>query len=197
MRCWPLPRPLLILPLLCACAHGGALNQAQLAQRCPALPARAVAEGGNFQRAFLEFASVKKGELPDPLAELSQEPVPAYAVGGALAEHETPLTLDWDRCLDARCELKLRRTLMIAADLPRSAADPIGISVHIREHNGDEVSVYAEHGETRNQRPLALDEHGERTMLVVTPYLISNDADLKTLLACKQANRSAARQGNK
>jgi hypothetical protein len=190
--------PAILAVMLTACAHAGSAvsQEAWLAQPCPAIPSRPVRSG--FKRAFLELASVHESDLPRRMEQLGREPIRSRAVGGMLSEHEAPLAIDWDRCLDARCELKLSRKLMIAAELPQHVDEPVRISVHIREHNGSDVSVYAEHAETRNQRAVAIDDHGDRTRLVVTPYLLSDDADAQALLMCKKARRDEQRgQGNK
>jgi hypothetical protein len=160
---------------------------ARIAHDCPDVPTRHAV----FEHAYIELASVKKADLPRSLAKLKQQPVEAQQVTGVLAEHETPVALSWDRCLDRKCELKLSRTLLVAAYLPSRASDPVRIDIMIREGVGEHASVYNERVETRDQQPATFDEHGERSVMIATPYLLANAADAQRLAACKQA------QGNK
>jgi hypothetical protein len=176
----------LALLTLAACAHGPAPQSARIAQSCPALPARRAMARGTFPRAFIELASVKKGELPRSLSKLKQQPVEAQGVTGVVAEHEVPVPVSWDRCLDRKCELKLKRTLLVSAFLPSRASEPVRVEVMIREGTGEHASLYKEELETRDQQAAAVDEHAEGTMLVVTPYLLSSDADAQALIACKR-----------
>jgi hypothetical protein len=155
---------------------------ARIAQTCPAIPS----QGANVGRAYIELASVKKGDLPRSLAKLKTQSVQAQQVTGVLAEDQTPVALTWDRCLDSKCELKLARTLLVSAYLPTRASDVIQIEVMIREGIGEHASVYLERVETRNQEPVSFDEHGDRSRMVATPYLLSSDADARRLIACKQ-----------
>jgi hypothetical protein len=155
---------------------------ARIAHTCANLPGPA----GSFARAYIELASVKKRDLPRSLAKLKQEPVLAQEVTGVLAEHETPVALRWDRCLDSKCELKLSRTLLIAAYLPARVSEPIRIDVMIREGIGEHASVYNERVETRDQQPVTFDEHGERSLMVATPYLLAAEGDLQQLIRCKK-----------
>jgi hypothetical protein len=166
---------------LLACA-GVPTKPARIAHTCANVPA----QGGSSSRAYIELASVKKRDLPRSLAKLKQEPVDAQQVTGVLAEHETPVALRWDRCLDSKCELKLNRTLLIAAYLPARESEPIRIDIMIREGVGEHASVYNERVETRDQQPVTFDEHGERSVMVATPYLLAGDSDLQRLIDCKK-----------
>jgi hypothetical protein len=167
--------------LLLGCA-GVPTKPARIAHSCPNVPSH----GDSFRSAYIELASVKRGDLPRSLAKLKQEPVLAQQVTGVLAEHETPVALTWDRCLDRHCKTKLKRTLLIAAYLPSRPGEAIRIDVMIREGVGEHASVYNERVETRDQTPVSFDEHGDRSRMVATPYLLSGEADVQRLAACKQ-----------
>lgn len=167
--------------LMIGCA-GVPTRAARIAHSCPGVPSRA----DRFHGAYIELASVKRGDLPRSLAKLKQEPVQVQQVTGVLAEHETPVALEWDRCLDSKCETNLKRTLLITASLPTRQGEAIGIDVMIREGVGEHASVYNERVETRDQAPVSFDEHGDRSRMVATPYLLSGDLDVKRLTACKQ-----------
>jgi len=174
--------------LACALVTGCAsvkTTPSRIAHVCSALPAQRDAQ---FQRAYLEIASVKKRDLP-ALKKLAQQSVPAIGVTGVVAEHETPVALEWDRCLDNECKLKLHRTLLIAAYLPPSASEAMRIDVLIREGVGEHASVYSERVETRDQHAATIDEHGDHSLLVITPYLLGDDRDVQNLLACKQPDK--------
>ncbi len=171
--------------LACACMLGCAgvpTTPARIAQTCPNVPG----PGGELQRAYIELASVKKSDLPRSLSKLKLEPVDAQQVTGVVAEDQTPVALTWDRCLDRKCELKLNRTLLVTGYLPATRSEPVRIEVMIREGVGEHASVYIERVETRDQQPVSFDEHGERSVMVATPYLISSDRDLEQLIACKK-----------
>jgi hypothetical protein len=172
--------------MLVGCAHGPAASPARIAHSCPAVPAQRAVARGTFPRAFIELASVKKRALPRQLGKLKQEAVEAQGVMGVLAEHEVPVPLSWDRCLDRKCELKLKRTLLVSAFLPSRASEPVRVEVMIREGTGEHASLYKEELETRDQQAATVDEHGEGTVLVITPYLLSSDADAQALIACKR-----------
>jgi hypothetical protein len=173
--------------LACACMLGCAgvpTKPARIAHSCPNVPASG--KRAAFQRAYIELASVKKGDLPRSLATLKRESVQAQQVTGVLAGHEEPVALSWDRCLDRKCELKLSRTLLVTANLPARASDLVRIEVLIREGIGEHASVYTERVETHDQQPVTFDEHGERSVMVATPYLLASEDDVQKLAACKQ-----------
>ncbi|HEY6880896.1 MAG TPA: hypothetical protein VI299_22885 [Polyangiales bacterium] len=175
-------RWILACALLFGCA-GIPTKSARIAHSCSALPA----QNTGFARAYIELASVKKGDLPRSLAKLKQEPIQVQQeVTGVLVEHETPVALPWDRCLDAKCEYKLARTLLITAYLPKTTQEPVHLEIMIREGVGEHASLFTERVDTYNQQPARLDEHGDRSWLIATPYLLSNDADVQRLIACKQ-----------
>ncbi|HEX5658657.1 MAG TPA: hypothetical protein VFX59_15755 [Polyangiales bacterium] len=160
---------------------GVATKPARIAHSCPNLPAR-----GALSRAYIELASVRKRDLPRSLAKLKQQPIDVQQVTGLVAEDQSPVALDWDRCLDSKCELKLSRTLLVTGYLPERVGEPVRIEVMIREGVGEHASVYIERVETRDQQPVAFDEHGDRSLMVATPYLIAGDNDLQQLIACKK-----------
>lgn len=170
--------------LACVCLLGCAgvpTRPARIAQSCAGVPA----QQAGVRRAYIELASIKKRDLPRSLQKLKNEPVDAQQVTGVLAEDQTPVALSWDRCLDEHCELKLSRTLLVAAYLPATARETVRIDVMIREGVGEHASVYNESVETRDQQPASFEEHGERSVMVATPYLLADDADLERLKLCK------------
>ena len=157
-----------------------------IAQPC-ALPQANIQ--ASYSRLFIQAAQVPSQDLRDPLGNwLTDHPVGAASVtsftvakGGA--------TMSWNRCLDAACEGSEPWTVTVVPKLPMTATAPMLLTVQLQRQGNSDGPTHGATLKTHDQQPVVMDlgaapETGEWS-LVITPYLISGDDDMRHLAECK------------
>lgn len=160
-------------------------RRALIAQPCAQAPAKQEAGEGGYGRVFIQAAQVVASDLNDPLASwLVDHAVNAPSVMSFVAARDVPTTVSWNRCLDMECTSSEPWALTVTPALPARASDAVVLTVQSRrDRDAQERKL-----ETRNQQPVVVDLDGPADgalTLVVTPYLIGDDEDLRRLAECK------------
>jgi hypothetical protein len=170
--------------------------QALVAQRCDRTPARQEAGASGYARVFVQAAQVVSSELREPLgAWLGEHAVTAPSVISFIVAAGEPMPISWTQCLDATCASSEPWQLTVMPALPARASDPIVLTVRARRERDSEDQTQSTTLETPNQEPVLLDlldgSEASPLVVVVTPYLIGDDEDLRRLAECKSRPASA------
>jgi hypothetical protein len=164
------------------------VKRALIAQPCAELPGDPQAAHG---RVFIQAAQVVSSDLQEPLdAWLGEHPVGIASVVSFMADKDVPTTVSWNRCLDEACAGSEPWHLVVTPELPPSASGPVRLTVQLSHEQGSQSSAQSATLETRSQKPVAIELVGAEAAswsLVVTPYLIGDDEDLRRLAACKSS----------
>lgn len=171
-------------------------RRALIAQPCAQTPANQEPGAPGYARVFVQAAQVVTGDLREPLdGWLGEHAVGTASVASFVGAKDQPTTLEWHRCLDARCERSEAWTMTVTPALPPRASDPIVLAVRLRREQDAEAATLSKTLQTRNQHPVVVDLDGSaepsELSLVVTPYLVGDDEDLRRLAECK-SNAPAA-----
>lgn len=166
-----------------------------IAQPCPQLPGNQEAGEGGYRRVFIQAAQVLTSDLRQPLdGWLIDHPVGISSVVSFMGDKDVPTTVSWNRCLDEACAGSEPWKMTVTPALPARASEPLQLTVALRRDQDSEDSVQSAKLETRNQEPVVVDQGGaadrDPWSLVVTPYLIGNDEDLRRLGQCKASAAS-------
>ena len=200
--------PRFTFPVLAALASGGwgcahksveaptaGPEKTRVAVPCPQLSARR--RNVESERVFLEIAEVVSDGDPQPLEEtLRERPVIVRTGSGSLASDHETVSLPWRWCLDPQCKSETPATLRATPKLPSMPAEPITIVVELASKDAPpyvQTTVSA-----RDQRPsvvskLHTPDGAYVSTLVVTPYLVDGQDDLRSLLTCKKKVNEAMR----
>jgi hypothetical protein len=165
-------------------------KQALIAAPCAGMPADAEASGSGYPRVFIQAAQVVSSDLQQPLGSwLAEHPVASPSVAGFIGAKDVPTTVPWTHCLDAACDSSEPAKLTVTPTLPARATDPVLLTLQLQRDQASADAAPSATAETRNQQPVIVDLDGpakdSALSVVVTPYLIGNDEDLRRLAECK------------
>lgn len=165
-------------------------KQALIAAPCAGMPANPEPSGSGYGRVFIQAAQVASSDLQQPLNSwLADHPVATPSVASFIGTKDVPTTVPWTQCLDAACDTSQPSKLTVTPVLPARASDPVRLTVQLQPDQGSEERTQSATLETRNQQPVIVDLNGpaeeSALSMVVTPYLIGDDEDLRRLAACK------------
>lgn len=167
-------------------ATAGNVKRELIAQPCAQLPGD---QQAGYARVFIQAAQVVSSDLREPLdAWLVEHPVGIASVVSFVADKDAPTTVSWSRCLDEACAEAEPWRMVVTPALPASASGPVRLTVQLRGERGSQSGAQSATLETRSQKPVAIELVGAEAAswsLVVTPYLIGDDEDLRLLATCK------------
>jgi len=103
-------------------------------------------------------------------------------------------TLPWSSCFDPKCSKRTQWTLEVTPEFPSSRSMPVRFFVKLEPRDpglGLGTTV-----ETSDQRPVLVEmplvHHLEyATTMVLTPYLLTGDEGMQSLLKCRMNKRDA------
>jgi len=168
-----------------------------IAQPCAEVPAENEAAGG-YGRVFIQLAQVASRNLQHPLETwLPDHPVAAPSLVSFVGTQDVPATVSWSRCLDEDCVSTEPWMLTVRPMLPARASDVVRLTA--RSSRAQEATERMESTtlELRNQQPAQMPLPGATDeslfSVVITPYLVGSDDDLRRLAQCK-SNAGAAQK---
>ena len=170
-------------------------KRALIAQPCAQMPSAEEASGG-YGRVFIQAAQVVSTELQQPLGRwLADHPVTTASVASFIGAKDEPTTISWNRCLDTACESSEPWKLTVTPALPARASESVLLALQLRREQDPADQTQSTTIETRNQQPVAVSLDGaveaSAMSLIVTPYLVGDDGDLRRLAACKSQTAAA------
>jgi hypothetical protein len=177
-------------------ATAASARKALIAQPCAETPANPEAGARGYARVFIQAAQVVSGDLRQPLdGWIIDRPVGTASVASFLASKDEPMTVAWNRCLDTACETSEPWKMTVTPALPARASEPIVLTMQLRGEQTSEDRALSKTLQTRNQQPVVVDLGGavaaSTLSLVVTPYLVGDDDDLRRLAECKSTAAAA------
>jgi hypothetical protein len=162
--------------------------RAQVGSPCAGAPAQSEAGGNGFGRVFIQAAQVSPDDLGQPLADwLANHSVRSPSVASFVGTSGAPSSVRWTRCRDLACERAEPWELTVTPALPARTSDPLKLTFQLKRDASSEIALSAE-VDTHNQQPVVVDWNSTdegALALVVTPYLVGDDADLRRLGECR------------
>jgi hypothetical protein len=175
-------------------------SKSLIAQRCERLNPDRMSTGESFARVFVDGFDVVSEDLQTPLGPwLAEHPIEVHHSQAMMLTHDTPSSASWNRCANRSCTATELWNITITPRLPKRASDPLQLTVELRsaaastEQRGSSSTV-----EARDQYPVRIDFPGARstgaTAMVLAPYLVNNDEDLRAIMLCKEQQAASAHE---
>jgi hypothetical protein len=164
-----------------------------IAQPCDGLTIPSQAADRSESRVFVQLAKVIDEGLPKPIGPwLQHHAVNVNSVGGFIATPGTPTTVPSFHCLDPDCVKQEIRTLAVTCYLPEISSDRLKIILRFEQQPNESNDKQAVSIETRDQEPAIVDVGNDKSggsLMVLTPYVLSNQRSMGRLLECKDQAR--------
>ena len=170
------------------------LQKVLIAQPCDGLTTPSEAVDRSELRVFVQLAKVVDEQLPKPIGTwLQHNAVNVNSVGGFIVTPGTPTTVPSIHCLDTDCVKHETRTLTVTCYLPEAFSDPLKFTVRFEHQPNESNQEQTVNIETRDQEPaivdVARDDKPAGSLMVLTPYVLSNKRSMGRLLECKDQTR--------
>jgi hypothetical protein len=169
-----------------------------IGQPCTTIPSVAPEGGAGLRQVFVEVARVPASVSLAPGARHVEHPVEVEGVLSLLARDEVATPVPWERCPTPGCRDLERRTLTVTPHLLDAAADGLRIDLALTGTGSEHGAVARVSIASRDQESTLVDLRGTSDeaplRMIVTPYLLDGEHDMKKLLACKTAAAQGARR---